>query len=121
MTNNQDLDPFLRKQLELLSQYGNGPNNNLNFNPNNNLKYVDHETEDAKLAKILSEQMNVKTNDPKDEELARRFQEDEMRLIKEDEERKKKQLSDSEFARKMYEDEMRLIKEDEERKKKTRW
>jgi len=61
--------------------------------------------------------MNVKTNDPKDEELARRFQEDEMRLIKEDEERKKKQLSDSEFARKMYEDEMRLIKEDEERKK----
>jgi len=54
MTNNQDLDPFLRKQLELLSQYGNGPNNNLNFNPNNNLKYVDHETEDAKLAKILS-------------------------------------------------------------------
>jgi len=112
------MDPFLRKQLELLAQFGNS-----NKTPTTSEKIVvDQEDEDAKLAKLLSAQLNVQPNNntnSKDEEFARLLYEEEMRLSKEAEERRKKQNDDENIAKKFYEEEIRLVKEAEERKKKT--
>jgi len=86
------MDPFLRKQLELLAQFG---NSNKTPTTSEKILVVDQEDEDAKLAKLLSEQLNVQPNNntnSKDEEFARLLYEEEMRLSKEAEERKKKKF-----------------------------